>query len=192
MKRTVLLFMSLTVWMAGYSQRTQFGLKAGVNITDIDDDLAPNNTNPETGFHVGGLAHIHLARYLAVQPEVTFSSQGARYTLPTYNGETKNYYLNIPVLLQYLNSGFRLQTGPQLGLLLSSKFEPNTGGAETDLKDISNNVNFEWSFGAGYLTRSGLGIDARYNLGISNMYETGRAEAHSRVWQFGIFYQFKP
>lgn len=191
MKKASILLVFLVSVFAGYSQRTQFGIKAGVNITDIEDDLAPNATNSETGFHVGGLAHIHLARSFALQPEVVLSSQGARYTLPTYNGETKNYYINVPLLLQYMRSGFRLQTGPQIGFLLSSKFEPTGGGAESDLKDISNNVNFEWSFGAGYLAKSGLGIDARYNLGISNMYETGRAEAHSRVWQFGLFYQFR-
>jgi hypothetical protein len=190
MKKTAFALLGFLLVLVTNAQKVQFGVKAGVNLTDIRDDLAPNNTNRETGFHAGLLAHIHVSRHFAVQPELLFSSQGAKYTLPTYNGETKNTYIALPVMLQYMIKGLRIQTGPQLGYLLSSKFEPNGGGAETDLKSISNNLNLEWAVGAGYLTPVGLGIDARYNFGISNMYETGRAEARSRVWQIGLFYQF--
>jgi len=191
MKKLSFVLIAFTVATAAFSQKTQFGIKAGVNVSDVKDDLAPDNTDSKVGFHVGGLAHIHLSRSFAVQPEVTYSLQGAKYTLPSYNGETQNSYISVPVLLQYMVSGLRLQTGPQVGFLLNSKFKPSNGGAEGDLKDVSRDINFEWAFGAGYLTPSGLGVDARYNLGIANMYENGRADAKSRVWQFGLFYQFK-
>jgi hypothetical protein len=191
MKRLSFVFITLFFTVAAFSQKTQFGVKAGVNLADVKDDLAPDNTDSKVGFHVGGLAHIHLSESFAVQPEVMLSSQGAKYTLPSYSGETQNYYINVPVLLQYMVKGLRLQTGPQVGFLLSSKFKPSNGGAEGDLKDIARDVNLDWSFGAGYLTPSGLGLDARYNLGLANMYQDGRAEAKSRVWQVGLFYQFK-
>lgn len=191
MKKTTLIAVAVFFTMAAYSQGVQFGFKAGINRTNVKDDLALNQTNTETGFHVGGLAHIHVNRRFAIQPELTFSSEPVKYTVPTYNGETKNYFINLPVLAQYMfANGLRLQTGPQVGYLASSKFEPADGGAERDLKkDVVRDVIFEWSFGAGYMTRSGFGVDARYNTGLSNMYQQGAALAKTRVWQFGLFYQ---
>jgi hypothetical protein len=86
-------------------------------------------------------------------------------------------------------NGLRVQTGPQLGILTSAKFYPTAGG-ETKIPNM-NNVDFSWTAGVGYLSPIGLGIDARYNLGISNVYENSAgAEGKNRVWQFGIFYQF--
>jgi hypothetical protein len=188
MKRIWLLTL-VSVITVSASAQVQFGIKGGVNVTDIKDDLAPGATDSRVAFHVGALAHIHLSKMFAIQPEASFSSEGAEYRLAGFDGITKTNYINVPVLLQFQTSGFRLQTGPQLGILVSSEFEADNSTAQNEI-DITNNVNFSWSFGAGFLTKSGLGIDARYNLGLSNMYESGTAEAKSRVWQFGLFYQF--
>jgi hypothetical protein len=133
------------------------------------------------------LAHIHLSRSFAIQPEVVFSAQGAEYG----NTKLKANYVNIPVLAQYMfGNGFRLQTGPQLGILAGS--EVKNGSTETDLDDVFKTTDFSWSFGTSYLTKSGLGLDARYNLGLSNINKNDNgAEIKNRVWQLGLFYQFR-
>jgi hypothetical protein len=88
------------------------------------------------------------------------------------------------------DNGFRLQTGPQLGLLASAKIK--AGGTITDIRDGYTTGDFSWSFGAGYLTSSGLGVDLRYNVGINNINNTGSADKlQNRVFQAGLFYQFK-
>jgi|SRR5436190_10867271 len=162
-----------------------FGLKAGVNFSTIkisDGDYYDS----KTGFHVGGLAHIHVAKHFAIQPEVLYSTQGAN------RGSTKHKenYINVPVLGQYMtNTGFRLQTGPQVGFVVSAKSE--TGDVEVDIKDQVNTVEFGWSFGASYICKFGFGLDARYNLGISNITETESVTAKNRVFQVGAFYQFQ-
>ena len=56
---------------------------------------------------------------------------------------------------------------------------------------ISTEVMLHGSFGGGYLVRSGLGVDVRYNLGISNISENNDVDVKNRVWQFGLFYQFR-
>jgi hypothetical protein len=59
-----------------------------------------------------------------------------------------------------------------------------------DDRDFKN-TDFSWAFGLGYLATSGLGVDARYNLGISNINNTSRtADVRNSVFQFGLFYQF--
>lgn len=185
MKKLSLFSVGLLFTLFTYAQRTQLGLKGGVNIADYNDDI--NTKGARTGYFIGGLAHIHLTPELALQPEVVYSAQGAKFS----SGTDKIDYINIPVLLQYMfQGGFRLQTGPQLGILASAKFE-NNSGTESSRKNIVKSSDFGWSFGAGYLTPSGLGIDARYNLGISNIRKPNDFEEKNRVWQLGIFYQFR-
>jgi hypothetical protein len=45
-----------------------------------------------------------------------------------------------------------------------------------------------WTFGLGYLTYSGLGIDGRYNLGLSNINKAGGNTLKNNVFQVGLFY----
>jgi len=165
--------------------KSQFGLKGGVNIASLKVSDG-NDYDARTGFHVGGLAHIHVDEHWAVQPELVFSTQGGE----SGNTNLEFSYINIPVLLQYMvNNGFRLQTGPQLGFLVSAESE--MGDVEIDVDDNLKSIDFSWAFGAGYLFPSGFGIDARFNLGISDINDNGPVEVRNRVFQFGLFYQLK-
>jgi hypothetical protein len=83
--------------------------------------------------------------------------------------------------------GFRAETGPQLGFNVSSKNTSFTGD-QARLNDVKS-TDFSWAFGLGYLTQSGFGLDARYNLGLSNIAIPDYG-IKNRVWQFGVFYQF--
>ncbi|HZI54473.1 MAG TPA: porin family protein [Chitinophagaceae bacterium] len=168
------------------AQQTHFGLKGGVNFSSVEIDDGEDYEG-KTGVHLGGLAHIHITRHFALQPELVFSMQGGEDE--SENMKLKLNYINIPVLAQYMtNEGFRLQTGPQLGILTSA--ESKFGDVEIDSDDQVSTVDFSWAFGAGYLFRSGFGIDARYNLGISNISDDESFEARNRVFQLGVFYQF--
>jgi hypothetical protein len=187
MKRILLAGAVLFVAHASFAQQphVEFGLKGGVNLANFKDE-SNSNTDSRTGFHVGGLAHIHLSRSWALQPELVYSTQGAEYGATKW----KANYVNIPVLAQYMfGNGFRLQTGPQLGILAGS--EVKTGNTETDLDDVFKTTDVSWAFGASYLTRSGLGVDGRYNLGLTNVNKNENPELKNRVWQLGLFYQFK-
>jgi hypothetical protein len=167
------------------AQQTHFGVKAGLNsasvkVTDGDD------YDSKVGFYLGGLAHIHLTRHFAVQPELIYSTQGGK---DGDDFKLKLNYINVPVLVQYMfNEGFRLETGPQVGFLVTAKTK--SGDTEFDVKDDLQSIDFAWTFGAGYLFPSGFGIDLRYNIGISNISENNTFEARNRVLQAGVFYQF--
>jgi len=168
---------------------THFGIKAGVNITDIKVQNTDNGDS-RIGFHVGGLAHIHLSRQFALQPELVFSTQGREESVGGVEYKTNLSYINVPVLGQYMfGNGFRLQTGPQVGFLLDA--ENSVNGNEQDAGNAYKSIDFSWAFGASYLTSLGLGIDARYNLGLSNINDLSNTEYKNRVWQIGLFYQFQ-
>ncbi|MEO6722919.1 MAG: porin family protein [Ferruginibacter sp.] len=172
------------------AQHVEFGVKGGLNVSNVLVSKSASNYDPRISAHAGGLMHIHLTKEFAIQPELVFSGQG--YKTKSVNGVEETLrlnYLNLPVLVQYMfNSGFRLETGPQLGLLLSGKAKTT----EADIKKSFKGVDFAWAFGAGYLLKSGLGFDARFNLGIPKINDNPTlAEQRNGVFQVGVFYQFK-
>lgn len=169
----------------------EFGLKAGVNVSDLHSS-STNNLDPRVSAHAGGLAHIHLSKYIAVQPEILYSSQGIKQDVGDGSYTLRLNYINVPVLFQYMIAdGFRLETGPQAGFLVGAKLK--SGDNTTNVKSNYTSGDFSWAFGAGYLTHSGLGIDARYNIGINNINNTNGQDNNklqNRVFQVGLFYQF--
>jgi opacity protein-like surface antigen len=185
MKKIMIVFSIMTGSIAAKAQHTDFGIKGGLNIADFSNYNGVD-FNSRTSFHIGGLAHIHIARHFALQPELMYSDQGAKYSSVTY----KNSYINIPVLAQFMvGSGFRLETGPQLGFLVSGKTENDN--VTVDVKDSYKTTDFSWAFGASYLSSSRLGVDARYNLGLTDFTETNSSDIKNHVFQVGVFYQFR-
>lgn len=177
----LLAFMKIKAQMT----HAQFGLKGGVNVATIKVN-AGNDYDSRTGFYLGGLAHIHVTKHFAVQPEVVYSTEGGEMD---NDFKTKLDYINVPVLAQLMcGNGFRLQTGPQIGFLLSGKNESND--VEENVKDQLKTADLAWSFGASYISKSGLGVDARYNLGLTDINNSPVVEAKTRTFQVGAFYQF--
>jgi opacity protein-like surface antigen len=181
---SILLFTSILV-RAQYTD-THFGIKAGLNVSSLDEKNGVD-FNSKAGLYLGGLAHVHLSPHFAVQPELVYSQQGGK------DGSTGDLwrinYLNIPVLLQYMaGNGFRLETGPQVGFVVSSKIK--SGDIEQDISSSVSKVDFSWALGASYQFPEGLGVDARYNIGISNVNSADDPVIKNRVFQLGLFYQF--
>jgi len=165
------------------------GIKGGVNFYDINND---NNVSYDSklGFNLGLLGHIHVAKHFALQPEIQYSAQGAKYTNDNGDNKINLNYINVPVLLQYMwDNGFRLQAGPQAGILVSAKSENND--TKVDIKNNYKPLDLGLSFGASYIHPStGIGIDARYNLGLSNINKNGDVNSTNRGFQLSLFYIF--
>jgi hypothetical protein len=187
---TTALLIAVLVTGAANAQHVNVGIKGGLNVYNINND---NNAKYDTklGGHLGLLGHIHFTRQFALQPEIVYSAQGAKYTIAGVETKIKLGYINIPVMFQYMfNNGFRLQAGPQLGFLVNAKSENSV--TKTDIKNNMNTVDFAVGLGIGYIhTPSGLGIDARYNIGLSNINKNGSVKSYNRGFQLGVFYQFK-
>jgi hypothetical protein len=188
MKKITLVFCTLMFGLGAFCQSSGFGLKGGLNVSHLNNSNG-TEMGSKLGFHAGVLAHVHLSPQIAIQPEVVYSSQGTKYTVADGEHELGLGYINIPVQLQYMfNNGFRLQTGPQLGFLASVK--DKTRGAETGIftSDDFKAIDFSWSVGLGYLSTSGLGIDGRYNFGMSDINDFGTNSLKNSVFQVGLFY----
>ena len=165
-------------------QPVTFGLKAGLNVANVHTDF-DNNYDARIGLHAGGVAHIHLNRNWALQPEVLYSAQGFKDD----DVKWKLDYVYVPLMLQYMfDNGFRLETGPQLGLMVNAKAE--AGNVESDEKDLFNTTDVSWGLGLNYLSRSQIGVGARYNFGLTDISESNNTEFKNRVFQISLFYQF--
>lgn len=171
------------------AQHINIGIKAGLNVYNINND---NNVSydSKTGLNAGLIGHIHLSRYMALQPELVFSAQGAKYTVAGTTTTLQLNYVNVPLLLQYMfDNGFRLQVGPQLGFLASAKSK--TGNVSTNIKNNLKSVEIGLGAGIGYVhPATGFGIDARYNIGLSNINENSSVKSTNNGFQLGVFYLF--
>ena len=171
------------------AQNVNIGIKGGLNIYNINNSNGAKYDNL-VGFNLGLIGHIHLAKQLALQPELVYSAQGAKHT--TEGVETKIHlgYINVPILLQYMfDNGFRLEAGPQIGFLVNAKAK--TPNSNVNIKNDIKKVDVGLGAGIGYVNpASNFGIDARYNLGLSNINENSSVKSTNRGFQVGIFYLF--
>lgn len=184
----------------------RIGIKGGLNFANLkmDDEAktADFKTNGKTSAHFGLFANIPLGGTLRFQPEIVYSMQGAKYTVTRPSPavpevyEEDLHYVNIPLMLQIQTpSGFNFEAGPQFGILANA--QRDKGGVNTEIKDQRKSVDFAVGGGLGYLTRIGLGISARYNYGLSNIFNKDDAPASesgynfsNNVLQAGLTYHF--
>jgi hypothetical protein len=155
------------------------GAKGGVNFTSIvGDDVS--GYKMKTGIHLGGYVNVPVTGPFSVQPELYFSTQGAKWK---GGGTTQLSYLQIPVLAKFTSaSGFFGETGPQLGFLMSAK--DKSDGEKEDIKEFLKSSDFSWAFGAGYQVTDKVGAYARYNLSLSKLYD----EEKNSMIQVGVKY----
>jgi hypothetical protein len=180
---TTILVMLMTVGSVS-AQHMNIGVKGGFNSYTVKTDDA--NFDSKLGFHIGVLGHFHLDDQLGLQPEIVFSMQGAKRG----SNELSLDYVNIPVLFQYMfDNGFRLQAGPQLGILMNAEAE--NSGLTIDIKNETKPIEMGLALGASYVNpATGLGFDVRYNLGLSNINESNNIKSYNRGIQLGVFYLF--
>lgn len=171
------------------AQNVNVGVKGGLNIYNINNSNGQKYDNL-LGFNLGLVGHIHLAKQLALQPELVYSAQGAKFSDGGVETKIQLGYINVPLLLQYMfDNGFRLQAGPQVGFLVNAKIKkPNS---TIDVKDRFKKVDVGLGAGIGYVNPStNFGIDARYNLGLSNINDNSSVKSTNRGFQVGVFYLF--
>jgi hypothetical protein len=125
----------------------------------------------------------------AIQPEVIFSAQGATFDAgPGDDIRTKINYVNVPIILKtYLVAGLNLQLGPQFGFVMGKELDGNGDGIN---KDDIKDKDLSLALGAGWDLPFGLSVDARYNLGLSEITDNAALNsAKNQVFQISVGYK---
>lgn len=169
------------------SAQIQFGLKAGVNISNLNGSDA-GDLDSRTGFLGGGFVTFDFGGMFSLQPEAFYSMKGAKGT-DVLDGQSvtatlKLDYIEIPVLIK-LNiplagaSPVRpsIFAGPAFDIKVASKVEVESGGqsASADLENVSS-TDFGLVFGGALgfdVSGHELGLDVRYTLGFTTIDDSG-------------------
>ena len=171
MKRLTLFAAMLLVSTVGFSQ-LGIGIKGGVNFANLSIDDASSRT----GFHFGAFGSVPLGKNIAIQPEVLFSTQGAQID----DTDVDFSYVNVPILLRLTFARFlNVHFGPQFGIVTKAEADGD------DIKDNVKNADFSLAAGAGVNLPLGLEAGARYNIGVSDINDSGITfeDAQHRVFQ---------
>lgn len=166
-----------------------FGAKAGLNLANVTGDVEDNDM--KAGFHVGGMAEIAFSDKFAVQPELVFSTQGYQVDVAGETVKANLNYINLPIIAKYfVTEGLSIEAGPQVGFLVDAKYKFD--GDTEDIDDTAS-VDFGLNFGAGYKLDNGLNFAARYNVGLSNIYDGPGSDdfkVNNSVFQLSVGYFF--
>ncbi len=158
----------------------RIGVKGGLNLTNLyTDDETVDKENMLVGFHGGAFFKIPINERVGLQPEVLFSTKGAKYEYKSFFGGNEGElkfrlnYVDVPVMLMVnLTDNLNIQAGPYFGILLSSKLtnEIEDGDAITEEidKDDFNTTDYGISAGLGF-DFDKLSFGARYNYGLSKV-----------------------
>ncbi|WP_339698883.1 porin family protein [uncultured Marixanthomonas sp.] len=164
---------------ATQAQEVRLGAKGGVNFSSFSGDGFDAFDDPEgrTSFHIGAFAEIPLSERFSIQPEVLYSGQG--FDLISREGaddtEVQLDYINVPVMAKvYIVEGLYAEAGPQIGFNVKSEIDTDPddvdSGDVTIDEDVINDVDFSVGVGAGYQFNNGLFLNARYNFGLTDVF----------------------
>ena len=208
MKKSVSLFIMLLVFSFSNAQKINFGIKAGLNVSMLTGtEGIMTSTN---GIHMGTLVEFKVSDRIRIQPEVLFSSQGAKSvntTNPVYgteikiNNNIKLDYLIVPIIAKYyVANDFFLEVGPQVGFLITAK---NSGDVNTtvagtsSLESFNDNVketvksrDYAANVGFGYDFLTKAFVEARYSIGLSNISTVSNTDVKNGVFQLSVGYKF--
>lgn len=165
----------------------------------------------QLGINAGVYAEYMVMPLFGVQVEANYSTQGVnvkqKVTLGTDDSannkiQWKLNYINIPILAKLHLGALRAYVGPQLGFALGfNEVQTSTNTAEpgeesSDKQSYDEGYNtFDLSLvlGAQYKLTANIGVDARYNIGMTNLWPaTDDMEGWGKngVLQVGVFYEF--
>lgn len=196
------------------AQSTKFGIKGGYSLSTLQkqSDIPTTSSDGKSTYYVGGLVEHKLNNKFALQGEILYSPLGGWYSMSGffsefyYNFETdiKLGTLQIPLMAKYyFSENIALAGGLNLGFILSAdeewtaKYlsltdEMSTYSGRDDMNDEIGSVNFAPFIGAEYNLGNGLFFDARYNIGVSNLNNSGLEDELLKVgfFQAGLGYKF--
>lgn len=172
-----------------------FGLKGGLNLTNLKVDDPEASYESRTGYHAGIFLRGRFDK-VAIQPEILLFTQrnDVEFSDGLGSVEQSFTYLSIPLMMKfYPVGGLNLQAGPQFGFLLDGeqKFETLFFTGKRDIKDDYKKSDIAVSVGAGWDFSFGLNVDFRYNIGVKDINDVAdEEEAKSRVFLISLGWNF--
>ena len=186
--KKIMILLAVFISTSASAQKFEIGAKAGANISNFTGTDNWQNVKAKSlvGYHLGGFVSFFIGNNFAIQPEVLFSSQGAKFESAGQTTDQKIYYVNVPLLLKFRTTGgFYIEAGPQLGF--------KTGESSSNMDSLAKSTDLSVAGGIGYHSQIGLGLGVRYTAGISKVGDFKAVNGidpdfKNGVLQFSVFY----
>lgn len=174
MKKIILSFALLIAGTTAFSQVTfKPGVRTGANfanISNIDYDT-------KTDFYFGTFLEMQLASIYALQPEITYSRQGANSNI-SGGRDLELQYVGLSVINKFSpipDVGLHFLVGPGIDVKVGDNIQNDYSGYYYDYNDDTAPVDITFIGGIGYDFPFGLSVEARYKQGIID-YDDGFSE----------------
>ncbi|WP_311560675.1 porin family protein [Prevotella bivia] len=202
MKRYVLATLALLLVTFASAQSFKFGIKGGLNVTDMHFSSKVIDKSNRAGFFFGPTAKLSFPLIgLGIDASTLYDYQSAKVDDGTGDMlNVKQQQIAIPVNLRYsigLGSvaDIFFFAGPQWGINVGNKnFKWNSGSSYSLKKsDFSVNVGLGATFlshlqvSANYNIVCGKSADVTLDTAIDNITKT---KSHNNSWQIGVAYFF--
>lgn len=194
--KKIILAIAILITLSSNAQKINFGIKAGLNMSMLtgSKDQIMSSTN---GFFAGTLLEFKILEKIALQPELLFSAQGAKFKSKnlTFSTTRKMDYLILPIMVKYyIKSGLFVEAGPQVGFLLSANQDvenriTNISTSE-NIKDATKDFDMAANVGIGYDILDKIVTQIRYCIGITNTSTLENTDIKNGVFQLSVGYKF--
>ncbi len=190
----VLAFVATTCISNAQSNKLKFGVKAGLNLSNIAQDFKDSededDTKTLTGLAFGVTAEYELKENLAFQSGLMFSRKGYKMEGSDegekYEDKYKISWLEVPMNFVYKMNDFQVYAGPYMAFGLSGKWESeytydgetesydgdidfgNDSSEEKDDEGMVRGLDYGLNLGLGYQTGNLL-FNAGYSFGLANL-----------------------
>lgn len=202
----MLLVMIVTMTAANNaSAQIKFGLKGGVNVTDMSLNSSVFDASNRTGFFVGPTIKVQLPLVgLGIDASALYDQREAKIKVgdATTKETLRSQAINIPINLRY---GWGLSSMANIFLFAGPQFGFNVGDKDQKITESSTwsvkNSNFSLNFGAGVTLLSHLQLTANYNVvcgktsdatiteGIEQL-TNKEVRSRANAWQIALAYYF--
>lgn len=190
--------------------QVKFGLKGGLNVTNMSLNSEVFDADNQTGFFIGPTVKFTLPIVgLGIDASALYDQRDAKVKVEgegeSVESKIKNQFINIPINLRY---GVGLGSTASLFLFAGPQFGFNVGDKNQSLyKDVAQwrlkSSTFSVNVGLGAMLLSHLQISANYNIACGKTGETTVSEAlgttaqevfskrgRANAWQIGLAYYF--
>ncbi len=183
------------------AQEIDFGVRAGVNFSNlIGDGVDGLNLDSKLGLAIGVTGEYQFNEDFGLNVGLTYSERGWKEEALNLfgqleEGDLRFTYLTIPILAKYYigDSGFSINAGPQAAFNISRSGEVNGEEIDDDFIAEPESIDVGLLGGVSYKFMEGSSlegflIDARYNYGLTEVFEG--SEARWSILQLSVGYVF--
>ena len=185
MKKLFVIAALMVATLSANAQQMFIKPMAGMDLTTFTGDV--DDTKMKVGLVAGAEFGYNLSEQFGLTAGLLYSMQGSKYK--DIDDAQKCDYLNIPIMANYyIIPGLAIKAGIQPGFLMSAKY------GDVDTKDAYKSFDLSVPLGLSYEI-SDFVIDARYNLGVSNIMDKdlskalGDPKVHNSVIMLTIGYK---